>query len=98
MRRGRSFDKNSQASSSQSSKIRSISSAPINVQDLAKEIGYKDPSTVKSNNNNDDSEDENKPYVKKAVNVWKARKKEEAKLKRRYQQLCNKYQRVQKKH
>ena len=43
-----------------------------------------------------ESEDEKKPHVVKAVNVWKARKKEEAKLKRRYQVLCNKYQMQQK--
>ena len=81
---------------SSTSRIRSLSSAPINVQDLAKEIGYKDPSKQKYTD--DDSDDEKKPHVIKAVNVWRARKKEEAKLKRRYQQLCNKYQRDQKKH
>ena len=40
----------------------------------------------------EDSEDE-KPRVRKAVTVWRARKKEEAKLKKRYEVLCNKYQR-----
>ena len=39
----------------------------------------------------EDSDEEQKPNVLKAVKVWKARKKEEAKLKKRYQVLWNKY-------
>ena len=93
--RGRSVDRRSISSEAETNKnfqARSLSSAPLNVKELAKEICYKDPGE-KLHNNDDDSDDEKKPYVKKAVNVWRARKKEEAKLKRRYQVLCNKYQR-----
>ena len=39
----------------------------------------------------EDSDEEQKPNALRAVSVWKARKKEEAKLKKRYQVLWNKY-------
>ena len=73
---------------------RSLSSQPLDVRELAREFRMKDTKREVSEN---DSEDEKKPYVRKAVNVWKARKKEEEKLKKRYQILCNKYQRNQQK-
>ena len=73
---------------------RSISSQPLDVRELAREYRIKDTNHDASE---DESEDEKNPCVRKAVNVWKARKKEEAKLKKRYQILCNKYQRNQQK-
>lgn len=72
-----------------------MSSQPLNVRELAKELRMKDISSINVEKD-EESEDEKKPQVVKAVNVWKARKKEEAKLKRRYQVLCNKYQMQQK--
>ena len=72
-----------------------MSSQPLNVRELAKELRMKDITSLNVDQDVE-SEDEKKPHVVKAVNVWKARKKEEAKLKRRYQVLCNKYQMHQK--
>ena len=39
----------------------------------------------------DDTDEDIKPAVMKAVKVWRARKKEESKLKKRYQTLIHNY-------
>ena len=69
---------------------RSLSSQPLNVRSLVKELKIEDKSH-RTKAQDEDSDDEQKPNVLKAVNVWRARKKEEAKLKKRYQVLWNKY-------
>ena len=46
---------------------------------------------VKYTENDDESDDDMKPVVMKAVKVWKARKKEENKLKKRYETLMQNY-------
>ena len=73
---------------------RSLSSKPLDLKALSKELNLSGGKNVKSAKNDaDESDDERRPTVIKAVNIWKARKKEEEKLKRRYNLLCNKYNR-----
>ena len=62
----------------------------MDVRSLVKEL-KKESKTYKTKPQDSDSEEEPKPKALRAVNVWKARKKEEAKLKARYQVLWNKY-------
>ena len=53
----------------------------------------KEFSKSKHKSETEESDDERRPHVIKAVNVWKARKREEARLNRRYKILCNKFNR-----
>ena len=70
---------------------RNLESDPLDVRKLVDELKIGEKSSKYSND--DDSEDETKPVVIKAVKVWKARKKEEEKLKKRYQTLLQNYAR-----
>ena len=51
----------------------------------------KEAKSHKTKAQDEDSDEEQKPNALRAVSVWKARKKEEAKLKKRYQVLWKKY-------
>ena len=51
----------------------------------------KESKSYKTKVQDSDSEEEQKPKALRAVKVWRARKKEEAKLKARRQVLWNKY-------
>lgn len=62
----------------------------MDVKSLVKEL-KKEAKSYKTKAQDEDSDEEQKPNALRAVNVWKARKKEEAKLKKRYQVLWNKY-------
>ena len=62
----------------------------MDVRSLVKEMKMEEKS-YRTKDQDEDSDEEQKPNVLKAVKVWKARKKEEAKLKKRYQVLWNKY-------
>jgi len=72
---------------------RSLSSQPLDWKALAKEMKMKEFSKSKHKSETEESDDERRPHVIKAVNVWKARKREEARLNRRYKILCNKFNR-----
>ena len=51
----------------------------------------KEAKSYKTKAQEEDSDEEQKPNALRAVSVWRARKKEEAKLKARYQVLWKKY-------
>ena len=69
---------------------RSITTEPLDVRKLMEELKIPEKPT-KYDEVTDDSDEDIKPVVMKAVKVWRARKKEESKLKKRYETLMQNY-------
>ena len=63
----------------------------MDVRSLVKELKKEAKSYKTKAAPDEDSDEEQKPNAHRAVRVWRARKKEEAKLKARYQVLWKKY-------
>ena len=74
----------------ESTASRSITSDPLDVRKLMEELKIPDK-PARYEDITDDSDEDIKPVVMKAVKVWRARKKEESKLKKRYETLMQNY-------
>ena len=74
----------------ESASSRSIKSEPLDVRKLMEELKIPEK-PARYEEITDDSDEDIKPVVMKAVKVWRARKKEESKLKKRYETLMQNY-------